>query len=68
MLVLTRKLGEQIVIGDRIRLTVVAIQGNQVRLGFMAPGDVHIQREELLSPAAEPVSSARTPAAFEVQP
>ncbi len=48
MLVLSRKLNETIVIGDNIRLTVVGIAGNQVRLGIEAPGDVKIMREELL--------------------
>jgi carbon storage regulator CsrA len=48
MLVLTRKIGEEIVIGDKIRLTVVEIRGNQVRLGFTAPIDVPIRRDELL--------------------
>jgi carbon storage regulator CsrA len=47
MLVLSRKIGEEIVIGDNIRVTVVAVRGNQVRLGFSAPEDVVIQRAEL---------------------
>ena len=47
MLVLSRKIGEEIVIGDNIRVTVVAIRGNQVRLGFTAPAEVSIQRDEL---------------------
>ena len=47
MLVLSRKVNEQIVIGDNIRVTVVSIRGNQIRLGFEAPPDVLIFREEL---------------------
>ena len=47
MLVLSRKLGQEVVIGDNIRLTVVAIQGNRVRLGFTAPAGVAVRREEL---------------------
>jgi carbon storage regulator len=47
MLVLTRQPGQEVVICGNIRLTVVAIRGNQVRLGFTAPPDVVIQREEL---------------------
>ncbi|HWG47619.1 MAG TPA: carbon storage regulator [Gemmataceae bacterium] len=50
MLVLTRKQGEQITIGDGIRLTVLAIEGNRVRLGLVAPREVSILRMELGSP------------------
>ena len=48
MLVLSRKPNEEILIGDNIRLTVVSIQGNQVKLGFTAPSDVTIFRSELI--------------------
>lgn len=48
MLVLSRKLGEQVMLGDNIWVTVLAIHGNRVRLGFTAPAEVSIQREELL--------------------
>jgi carbon storage regulator len=51
MLVLTRKIGEEIVIGGKIRVTVVAVRGNQVRLGFCAPDNVIIQRAELCADA-----------------
>jgi len=54
MLVLSRKLGETIIINDSIRVTVVAVRANQVRLGIVAPDDVSILREELLL-EAEPV-------------
>lgn len=47
MLVLSRKVNEQILIGDSIRMTVVSIRGNQVRIGFEAPHEVAILREEL---------------------
>jgi carbon storage regulator len=47
VLVLTRKRGDGIVIGDSIRLTVVAVSGNQVRLGVTAPREVSVRREEL---------------------
>jgi carbon storage regulator len=46
MLVLTRKAGEAIRIGDDICLTVVAIQGNRVRLAVTAPAGAHIRRGE----------------------
>lgn len=57
MLVLSRKVGEQVVIGDDVHITVVAIRGNRVRLGFLAPGEVLIRREELcieIAPVTEP--------------
>lgn len=47
MLVLTRKMGEVVTIGDSIRIKVVEMKGNQVRLGIEAPGDLRIYREEI---------------------
>ena len=47
MLVLTRKSGESIVIGDEIVITVLEIRGGQVRLGVEAPRDVVIHRSEI---------------------
>jgi len=47
MLVLTRKTNERIVIGDNIRITVVGVRGNHVRLGIEAPPEVVILRDEL---------------------
>ncbi len=65
MLVLSRKLGEKIVIGDNIVVTVVKIDRNQIRIGIEAPQEVPVYREEI-SPArvgiAKPSSSANEPA------
>lgn len=47
MLILTRKVGETIVIGDDIRVSVLSVQGNQVRVGVAAPRDVVVHREEI---------------------
>ncbi len=47
MLVLTRKPGEAIVIGNGITVTIVEVKGERVRLGFSAPAEVTIHREEL---------------------
>ena len=47
MLVLSRKHNEEIVIGDEIKITVVRVKGNSVRLGIEAPNDVPIVRGEL---------------------
>ena len=57
MLVLSRKLGEKIVIGDNIVVTVVKIDRNQIRLGIEAPQEVPVYREEISpSRAAKPVA------------
>jgi carbon storage regulator len=53
MLVLSRRLGEEIVIAGDIRVTVVAMRGNQVRLGITAPASVPVARAELLGQRAE---------------
>lgn len=49
MLVLTRRVGESIAIGDDIEVVVVALRGDQVRLGIRAPGGVAVFRAELLA-------------------
>lgn len=47
MLILTRKKDEAIKIGDEVTVTVLAVRGNQVRLGINAPKDVSVHREEI---------------------
>ncbi|MFA6110349.1 MAG: carbon storage regulator CsrA [Candidatus Latescibacterota bacterium] len=47
MLVLTRKAGESIVIGNDVRVTVLEMQGRQIRLGIEAPADVSVHRGEV---------------------
>ena len=47
MLVLTRKLGESITIGDHIKVTVISVRGNQVKLGIDAPAEVPVHRAEI---------------------
>ena len=47
MLVLTRKLGESIVIGNHVRVTVLDMQGKQIRLGIEAPTEVSVHRGEV---------------------
>ena len=47
MLVLSRRVGEKIIIGDDIEVMVLGIQGNQCRIGVSAPKDVEIDREEI---------------------
>jgi carbon storage regulator len=53
MLVLSRKLGERILIGDKISVTVVRITGNAVRIGVEAPPDLTVIREELKTELGE---------------
>lgn len=47
MLILTRRNGETLKIGDEISVTVLGVKGNQVRLGIDAPNDVSVHREEI---------------------
>jgi carbon storage regulator len=47
MLILTRKAGETIVINDNIRVTVLQVKGNQVRIGIEAPSEVAVHRQEI---------------------
>ena len=47
MLILTRRVGETLVIGDDIRITVLGTRGNQVRMGVNAPKNVAVHREEI---------------------
>lgn len=63
MLVLTRRVNEAIIIDNRIKITVVAIEDDKIRLGIDAPPEVPIVREELLAAVAEAnKAAARTPA------
>jgi carbon storage regulator len=47
MLILTRKLGESVTIGDDIKITILGVRGRQVRLGIIAPQRITIHREEI---------------------
>jgi len=58
MLVLSRKLNQEIRIGENIVVRVIGIKGNQVRLGIVAPAEVPVLREEILAKVA---SSPRQP-------
>jgi len=59
MLVLSRRVGEEIVIAGNIHVTVVAIKGNQVRLGVTAPASVPVARLELLAARSDRVVSRK---------
>ena len=47
MLILTRRVGESLMIGDQVTVTVLGVKGNQVRIGVNAPKDVSVHREEI---------------------
>ncbi|HRO87926.1 carbon storage regulator CsrA [Denitratimonas tolerans] len=47
MLILTRRVGETLMIGEQVTVTVLGVKGNQVRVGISAPKDVSVHREEI---------------------
>jgi len=47
MLILTRRVGESVMIGDEVSITVLGVKGNQVRLGINAPRTIAVHREEI---------------------
>lgn len=47
MLILTRRIGESVIVGDDVTITILGVKGNQVRLGINAPKDVSVHREEI---------------------
>lgn len=74
MLILTRRVGESVVIGEDVTVTVLGVKGNQVRIGINAPKHVAVHREEIFerikngSSRDGHASDAEVPAARETQP
>ena len=63
MLVLTRRIGEEIVIGDNIRVKIVSVKGDRIRVGIDAPSDVSVDRAEIHSRRMEVQCVLSEPAA-----
>jgi len=67
MLILTRRVGETLMIGDSVTVTVLGVKGNQVRIGITAPKDVAVHREEIFQ-RLQKDSGASEPSAPETLP
>ena len=61
MLILSRRPGESLTIGDNITITVVSINGNQIRLGIKAPREVRVLRDEIYKAIRDENQAAATP-------
>jgi carbon storage regulator len=61
MLILTRRVGESLMIGDDVTITVLGVKGNQVRIGVDAPKEVAVHREEILNRIEAASGSAAEP-------
>ena len=61
MLILTRRVGETLMIGDEVTVTVLGAQGNQIRIGVNAPKDVQVHREEIYQKIQSEIHKEATP-------
>ncbi|MGR3806525.1 carbon storage regulator CsrA [Pasteurella testudinis] len=60
MLILTRKIGESLLIGEDISISVLSVRGNQVKIGVNAPKDVAVHREEIYQRLKEEADDKKT--------
>ena len=60
MLILTRRVGETLMVGDDVTVTVLGVKGNQVRIGINAPKDVAVHREEIYQRIRQEQAEGRT--------
>jgi len=68
MLILTRRVGETLMIGDAVTVTVLGVKGNQVRVGITAPKDVAVHREEIFQRLGKESAATNRPVAEEGLP
>ncbi len=73
MLILTRRVGESVHIGDQVKVKVLTVRGNQVRLGIDAPREIQVNRDEVLNPRVRderkgPIETADPPSPIGVEP
>lgn len=61
MLILTRRIGESLKIGDNVDVTILGVKGNQVRIGINAPKNVAVHREEIYTRIKEEQSQQQPP-------
>lgn len=68
MLILTRRVGETLMIGDEVTVTVLGVKGNQVRIGVNAPKEVAVHREEIYDRIKREQESGQVPQQASSQP